>query len=131
MSTTTSDEPGACALAWRRYFTEFLPSIRGQLLIEELSTLTVCFEIDVVDSQDPPWRIAVEAGRIESVGSDGPEPVCRFGLDVATLLDVVAARCVPAEAFFAKRIELEGDIETGLVLSTVLEPFFRRFAFEA
>ena len=99
-----------------------------------------CFAVDS-DDQDDANRLAAENARLRealaaflrapSVGSDGPEPVCRFGLDVATLLDVVAARCVPAEAFFAKRIELEGDIETGLVLSTVLEPFFRRFAFEA
>ncbi len=114
---------------WRRYFTEFLPSIRGQLLLDDLESLTVCFEIEVTDQEEPPWRIAVERGRLVSVGREGPDSVCRFRLGVEALVDVVTARTVPAQAFFDKRIELEGDIETGLVLSTVLEPFFQRFPF--
>ena len=36
----------------------------------------------------------------------------------------------PQEAFFDLRIALEGDMEMGLKLSTVLEPFFARYAFE-
>jgi len=112
-----------------RYFTGFLPTILGQLLIEDLRDLTSDFEIAVTDGGSPPWRLAIEAGRLVRVGHDGPEPRCRFSLDAATLAEVVAARCTPADAFFEKRIELEGDLEIGLELSTVLEPFFRRFPF--
>jgi len=114
-----------------RYFTEFLPSILGQLLIDDLRDLTRCFEIEVTDAPAPPWRLAIESGRLVSVGHDGPEPACRFRLDTPTLVDVVAARVQPAEAFFAKRIDLVGDVEVGLQLSTVLEPFFRRFPWAA
>lgn len=117
---------------WQRYFTEFLPALKGRLLIDDLRDLTTCFEIAVTDGAQPPWRIAIERGRIVHVGqSGGPEPVCRFLLDAATLLDVARARCLPSEAFFDLRIELEGDMETGLKLSTVLEPFFRRHPFPA
>lgn len=115
----------------RRYFEEFLPGILGRLLIEDLRDLTSCFEIEVTDAGDPPWRLLIEEGRLVSVGSEGPEAACRFQLDTATLLDVVAARVVPAEAFFEKRIDVVGDVETGLQLSTVLEPFFRRFPWMA
>lgn len=114
---------------WKIYFTEFLPGLRGRLLIEDLRELSTCFEIQVTDAPEPPWRIAVESGRLAHVGRDGPAPVCRFLLDAATLLDVVRARCAPSQAFFELRIEVEGDVETGLKLSTVLEPFFRRFPF--
>jgi predicted lipid carrier protein YhbT len=112
-----------------RYFTEFLPTILGQLLIEDLRDLTSDFEIVVTDAGSPPWRLAIEAGRLVRVSHDGPEPRCRFSLDAATLAEVVAARRTPADAFFEKRIELDGDLEIGLQLSTVLEPFFRRFPF--
>ncbi len=44
-------------------------------------------------------------------------------------VEVVTARCTPAAAFFDTRIDLEGDMEMGLKLSTVLEPFFRRFSY--
>jgi predicted lipid carrier protein YhbT len=114
-----------------RYFEEFLPGLAGRLLIEDLRDLTTCFEIVVADADPRAWRIAVEEGRLVRVGRDGPPPACRFRTDLATMRDVVAARCTPAEAFFDLRIELEGDVEAGLKLSTVLEPFFRRFPFPA
>lgn len=114
---------------YRQYFEEFLPSILGKLLLEDLHELTSCAEIGVQGVDDPPWRIAIERGRLSYVGHRGPEPVCRFRLDLPTLLEVVAARCTPAEAFFDERIDIEGDLETGLKLSTVLEPFFQRFPF--
>lgn len=127
-NATVEPSPPARALH-QRYFVEFLPTILGRLLIEDLRELTSCFEIVVTDAGEPPWRLAIESGRLVHVGHDGPAPACRFSLDAATLAEVVAARRTPADAFFEKRIELEGDVETGLVLSTVLEPFFRRFPF--
>lgn len=128
-TTSSGDAPGRADPG--AYFRDFLPGLMGRLLVEDLHDLTACFEIAVSDAADPPWRIAVEQGRIVHVGADGPVPECRFVLDTNTLLDVVTARCVPAEAFFERRIEVEGDIERGLVLSTVLEPFFQRFPFPA
>jgi len=113
-----------------RYFQEFLPGLFGRLLIADLESLSTRFAIEVTDLEAPAWRIGIEAGRIVSVGHDGPEPQCTFRLDGATLLEVVAARILPAEAFFAKRIELEGDMELGLKLSTVLAPFFEGFPFQ-
>jgi hypothetical protein len=113
-----------------RYFHDFLPRLRGQLLIPDLESLTTCFAIAVRDSDDPPWRVVIEAGRLVAVGPDGPPPLCLFRLDTPTLLEVVAARVAPAEAFFARRIDLEGDMELGLKLSTVLAPFFEGFPFQ-
>jgi hypothetical protein len=112
-----------------RYFSEFLPGILDKLLIADLRTLTACFEIRVTDSGDPPWRLGIEEGRLTYVGHEGPEPVCRFCLDSDTLVEVVTARCTPSAAFFDSRIDLEGDMEMGLKLSTVLEPFFHRFPY--
>ncbi len=112
-----------------RYFTEFLPRIHGQLLLEDLKTLSVCFEIAVSDGAGAPWRLVVEEGRLVQAGPDEPEPVCRFTLDAGTLLEVVAGHIAPQEAFFDMRIQLEGDIEMGLKLSTVLAPFFQRFPY--
>jgi predicted lipid carrier protein YhbT len=131
MRTMADHEPGLHGVAplHVRYFTEFLPTIIGRLLLEDLRELSDCFEIVVTDDAAPPWRLEIEAGRLVHVGHDGPAPACRFSLDAATLAEVVAARRTPADAFFDKRIELEGDVERGLVLSTVLEPFFHRFPF--
>jgi predicted lipid carrier protein YhbT len=113
----------------RRYFEDFLPELFGRLLIADLESLTTRFAIEVTDLDAPPWRITVRCGRLAAVEHDGPDPLCTFRLDGETLLEVVAARIAPAEAFFAKRIELEGDMELGLKLSTVLAPFFEGFPF--
>jgi len=83
----------------------------------------------VMDSDAPPWRLRIERGRLVYVGPGGAEPECGFSLDATTLLEIVSSELVPAEAFFAQRIELSGDLELGLKLSTVLEPFFERFPF--
>ncbi|MBW2314451.1 MAG: SCP2 sterol-binding domain-containing protein [Deltaproteobacteria bacterium] len=112
-----------------RYFQEFLPGLFGRLLIADLESLSTRFAIEVTDLAAPAWRIEIEAGRIVRVEHDGPEPSCTFRLDGATLLEVAAAKVLPAEAFFAKRIDLEGDMELGLKLSTVLAPFFEGFPF--
>jgi predicted lipid carrier protein YhbT len=125
MGETTTSEGAFVA----RYFEEFLPGLMGRLLIEDLRDLDTCFEIVVTGADERPWRIQVEQGRLVAVAHDGPEPACRFRADVATMRDIVAARCTPAEAFFDLRVELDGDVESGLKLSTVLEPFFQRFPF--
>jgi len=111
------------------YFTEFLPAIVGQLLMENLRGLTCQVEIAVTDSGDPPWCLTVEQGRLTRVTHDGPDPQCRYVLDLDTLIDVVSAKCSPQDAFFEMRIEIEGDIERGLEISTALAAFFERFPF--
>ncbi len=118
-------------LAWHEsYFERFLPSIMNQLLLEELVTLTACFEIDITDIEASPWRLAIREGRLVYVGHEGEPPLCRYVLDLATLRNIVNARETPQAAFFDCRIALEGDMEMGLKLSTVLEPFFARYAFQ-
>lgn len=125
---TTREKPDRYD-GYRRYFAEFLPGIVGQLLMEDLKSLTCQVEIDVTDSGDAPWRLAVEQGRLTQVTRKGPDPQCRYVLDLDTLMDIVTAKCSPQDAFFEMRIEIEGDIERGLELSTVLGAFFERFPF--
>ena len=115
----------------RKYFTEFLPGLLNRLLIEDLKSLSCCFAIAVSDSGDPPWRLVIRDGCLTAVGAGGPEPECCFTLDAATLLEVAAARVSPQEAFFDMRIHLEGDMELGLKLSTVLAPFFAQHPFRS
>lgn len=115
----------------RGYFERFLPGLLGQLLIEDLSNLNATFAIAVSDTPDPAWRLEVKDGRLVHVGHEGEAPVCTFTLNGQTMLEVVSGRLAPAEGFFAMRIELDGDLEMGLRLSTVLEPFFLRFPYTA
>lgn len=114
---------------YEQYFHEFLPSILGRQLIEELKSLSCLIGIKVTDSDDPPWHLVVEEGCLKNVIHDGVEPSCFYVLNIATLLEVVRATCTPQEAFFETRINIEGDMEQGLVLSNVLAQFFERYPF--
>lgn len=115
--------------AYLRYFEEFLPGLVGKLMMEDLKSLTCEVEIVVSDTSGTPWRLEIEDGRLIHVAHRGQDPQCRYLLNLETLIDVVTAKCSPREAFFDMRIEIEGDIQRGLELSTVLEDFFERFPF--
>lgn len=138
MHTRQTDEPGPQEPverpdrydSYHRYFTEFLPGIIGQLMMENLKDLSCQAEILVTDSGDAPWRLGIEQGRLMHVDQEGPDPECRYVLDIDTLIDIVTAQCSPQDAFFEMRIEIEGDIERGLELSAVLEIFFKTFPYE-
>jgi len=124
-------ETSVSAMVWHdAYFEVFLPGIMNQLLLADLSTLTACFEISISDLESPPWRLAIQDGRLVYVGQEEEAPMCRYTLDLATLRKVAGGKETPQEAFFDCRIRLDGDMEMGLKLSTVLEPFFARYAFE-
>ena len=113
-----------------RYFEDFLPKLRDQLLIEDLKNLSCRFSYRLTDSNTPPWHLEIEQGRLVHVGQENEESECCFVCDVETLLRVVSAKLSPQDAFFDLRVEMEGDIELGLKLSTVLAPFFERYPFQ-
>lgn len=115
---------------YREYFHEFLPGLLNRLLIEDLKNLSCSFAYRVPALDEPTWRLIVERGRLTSIRQDGPEPECCFVCDIDALLEVVSAAVLPQDAFFDMRIEIEGDIELGLKLSTVLAPFFARYPFD-
>lgn len=112
-----------------RYFHDFLPGLLNQLLVEDLRELSCCFSFHLCDSADPPWRLVLTSGRLAHLGHDGPEPQCTYVCDTDTFLGVVTGAVHPQEAFFDRRIEMEGDLELALRLAVMLGPFFERFPF--
>lgn len=113
-----------------QYLTNHLQPLCGRRLLPGVGALSACFEVVLTDSDSAPWRIAIENGRLVSVAHDGPEPACRFDVDSRTMLDIVSGQEPPQVAFFENRVDISGDLETGLVLSTVLEPFFRLYPYD-
>ena len=115
--------------ACQEYFIEFLPRLEGQLLIEDLRTLSCRFTYRLAQSDLTPWQVEIASGRLVYVGHEEGASDCCFVCDEETLLEVAGARLSPQDAFFDLRIEIEGDMELGLKLSTVLAPFFERYPF--
>ena len=114
---------------YQDYFSKFLPAIIGRRLIEELKSLNCQVEINVTDLHDPSWFLTVQDGILTHIKSGVGESECTYLLDSMTLVDIVMARYTPQEGFFANRIQIEGDIERGLSLNSVLAEFFERFPY--
>ncbi|MBI3119863.1 MAG: SCP2 sterol-binding domain-containing protein [Candidatus Hydrogenedentes bacterium] len=118
-----------------RYFSEFLPQWGGRLLLPELASLSCVFGIVIEDIESAAWVVEIERGRlvrVRPVSGDLAlelEAQATFVTDHETFLEVVSAKTAPSEAFFSTLIDIAGDMELGLSLSTVLEPFFRAYPF--
>lgn len=112
------------------YFAEFLTGKMHEQLVPGLRTLTADFHIVLSDVMDCRWLLSIVEGRLENVShGDGGAP-CSFVLDAATFTEIVAGRLKPQNAFFSRRVDIEGDIETGLKLATRLAAFFKQFPYE-
>lgn len=114
----------------RRYFDEFLKAKLGRLLVPNLRSLTASFRIRLTDADVPVWSLRIDQGVLASIATGDRNGQCGFVVDTDTFLHVVAARLAPQQAFFQKRAEIEGDIETGLHLVAALAEFFARFPYD-
>lgn len=111
------------------YFTLFLTGKLNQSLLPDLRSLTARFRI--VTGHDGHWSLDVQQGVLRSISRNGAAPQCTFTVDSNTFLEIVGGRLAPQQAFFNRRIEINGDIETGLRVASVLAQFFRKFPYEA
>ena len=126
----TPEASGEARRVCRDYFDAFLPTFVDRPLLPGLRELNCCFEVLISDVSAEPWRLVIEGGRLSYVGHDGPGTAdCRYILDAETAYEIIRVDCAPQDAFLAGDIDLEGDMELGLTLSTVLEPFLQRFRY--
>ena len=116
--------------AFERYFGEFLAGKMNQRLLPDLHSLSAAFRVVPREQPDAAWRVEIREGILTSVARDGGASQCSYIVNTPTLLAVVAGRMTPQEAFFRRRVEIEGDLETGLRVAFVLASFFRTFPFE-
>jgi putative sterol carrier protein len=117
-----------------KYFLEFLAGKLNQRLLPDLQKLSVTFAIVLNAQAGGPagdaWTLTIANGVLVSVARGALQPQCSFRLDTSTFLEIAAGRLSPQFAFFQRRIDIEGQIETGLRLATVLAGFFKQFPFD-
>lgn len=114
-----------------RYFGEFLADKIGRQLLPELRKVTA--SVGIILSDHPggvPWVLEIRDGALQAVSRGGAAAQCAYRLDTRTFGQIVSGRMEPQRAFFERRVELEGDLETGLRLAFILGAFFKQHAFE-
>lgn len=114
----------------RRYFSYFLKEKMHKRLLPDLRSLSACFRIQIKEDSKQFWTLVIQDGILRKISRNGSQEQCRYVVDVPTFRSIVEGRVPPQQAFFEKQIEIEGDIEVGLRVATVLAYFFRKHPYE-
>jgi predicted lipid carrier protein YhbT len=112
-----------------QYFDSFLTEKMHRQLLPNLRHLTASCRIAVEDIPGRSWSLRIDQGRLEEISPNGMVCPCTFLLHSDTFAAIVGGRLAPQQAFFQKKIDIEGDVETGLRLATVLAAFFRKWPY--
>ena len=117
-----------------RYFSEFLADKMHKQLLPNLKNLSATCRIVVQDAAAPAhsqsWSLSITEGRLERISQDGEVCQCTFYLAGDTFASIVGGEVTPQQAFFQRNVNIEGDMEVGLKLATVLAAFFRKWPYK-
>jgi thioester reductase-like protein len=116
--------PAHAALDCARYVEEFFPEAVRRSALAGLP-LDVSVGLDVQGPGGGQWTCRWVAGQMTGVyrGAGAADVVYR--MNPATFAEVVAGRLLVQEAFFARRIDIEGDVEKGLKLALLFAHLVR------
>jgi len=112
-----------------RYFTHFLKDKMHRQLLPNLKNLSAKCRIVLDDLPTQSWSLNIDHGRLEDISANGMDHQCVFHLHSDVFSAIVCGKLTPQRAFFEKKVDIQGDIETGLKLTTVLAAFFKRWPY--
>jgi thioester reductase-like protein len=105
-----------------RYLEDFFPAAARRSTLAELP-LDVAVVLDVRGPEGGVWSCRWVGGELEvQRGWQGIAEVV-YRLDVPTFADLVLGELPAQEAFFERRVEVEGDVEKGLKLAVLFGQF--------
>jgi len=113
----------------QRYFDRFLAEKMHKQLLPNLKRLTATCRITVEDVAGQSWSLRIDQGRLEEISDNGMVCQCTFSLGSDVFTAIVGGRLAPQQAFFQRKVNIDGDIETGLKLATVLAAFFKKWPY--
>lgn len=108
-----------------RYFEDFLVEKMNKQLLPNLRSLSATCRINVEDVGRS-WALKIEQGRLVKISHNSMDCQCTFFVNFDTFCRIVSGRLVPQKAFFKRKVDIQGDMETGLKLATVLAEFFQK-----
>ena len=127
---TTHQPSGRYTNIVEDYFSRFLVDKMHKQLLPDLKNLSANCRISVSEIPEKSWFLEIENGRLEKISLNGMKSQCVYSTDGNTFEKIVKGKLAPQQAFFRKKIDIKGNIETGLKLATVLAAFFRKYPYE-
>jgi thioester reductase-like protein/predicted lipid carrier protein YhbT len=129
-SQTAEQPAGRYTKVVEDYFDRFLADKMHKQLLPDLKNLNANCRISVSEIPSKSWFLEIENGRLENISLNGFKSQCSYLTDSNTFERIVKGKLSPQQAFFRKKIDIKGNIETGLKLATVLAAFFRKYPYE-
>jgi thioester reductase-like protein/predicted lipid carrier protein YhbT len=111
-----------------RYFDSFLSQKMHKQLLPNLRSLSATCRINVEDVGRS-WALKIEQGRLVKISHNTMSCQCAFLVNYDTFCRIVSGKLVPQKAFFKRKVDIQGDVETGLKLATVLAEFFQKWPY--
>jgi thioester reductase-like protein len=108
----------------REYVEENFPNAAGQSSLARTIALEVVVGLDVSGPTGGEWTLSWSKGELASVcrGHTQEPDVC-YRFTAATFEQIVRGKLSPTDAFFAKQIEVNGDVEKALKLAVLFQHF--------
>jgi len=113
----------------QRYFDDFLVEKMNKQLLPNLRNLSATCHINVEDIGCS-WALKIDHGRLVKISHNSMDCQCAFFVNYDTFCRIVSGRLVPQKAFFKRKVDIQGDMETGLKLATVLAEFFQKWPYQ-
>ncbi len=99
----------------REYFNHLMKDRINLSTIPKIKKLNVLVEFHITGEKGGKWGLLIENGWAKDVidesGYPYPnKPNCSFKMDSSVFLEVVRKETTPQKAFFARKIDVKGDI---------------------
>jgi nucleoside-diphosphate-sugar epimerase len=108
------------------YLEHTFPRLARESPLAHAVGLEVVVGFDVRGPGGGQWSCRWDGGEFRGVSRGlAPGAAVVYHTDAATFAAVARGQCAPQQAFFDRRIEVTGDLETALKLVTLFEQFLR------
>ncbi len=120
------------------YFEELMFDRVNMCPLPRIESLGIVIRFDIVGQNAGSWTIVVEDGILRRVSRNHPDPesqqgnseplsedvvlnpACIFRLDGSTFMSIVRREITPQQAFFEKKVQIEGDMALALKMNVLV-----------
>jgi len=113
------------------YFEELIFARINLCSLPKIESLNTVIKFDISGNNAGSWTIEVEGGLLErvvrnytdtSLPSSGAvlEPASTFRMDSETFMSILKRKITPQQAFFKKKVQIQGDIMIALKMNVLV-----------
>ncbi len=111
------------------YFEELMFDRINMCPLPRIESLGIVIRFDIIGQNAGSWTIVVAGGILKGISRNYPDllnkdialnPACIFRLDGRTFMSIIRHEITPQQAFFEKKVQIEGDIALALKMNVLV-----------